>query len=147
MGRIAMSAKIPKSSQTAKPIQSATSPSANRLASVLRIYLAQRSTRESWLKSMSARDRLAPDELWARLIFWTGIMVAATFTMLCCFLAYAFVFVTQPIGAQAENDKLIGGQISTIVTFLAGSLGGILASNGLKKSSNRKDKDEDNPTQ
>jgi hypothetical protein len=97
---------------------------------------------------MAKRDRLAPDELWARLIFWTGIMVAATFTMLCAFLAYAFVFVTQPIGAQAENDKLIGGQISTIVTFLAGSLGGILASNGLKKSAaNRKEKDEDNPTQ
>lgn len=75
-------------------------------------------------------------------------MVAATFLMLCAFLAYAFVFVTQPIGAQAENDKLIGGQISTIVTFLAGSLGGILASNGLKKSaSNRKEKNEDNPTE
>lgn len=94
---------------------------------------------------MAKRDRLAPDELWARLIFWTGIMVAATFLMLCAFLAYAFVFVTQPIGAQAENDKLIGGQISTIVTFLAGSLGGILASNGLKKSTNRKESDEDNP--
>jgi len=97
---------------------------------------------------MPRRNRLAPHELWARLIFWTGIMVAATFLMLCAFLAYAFVFVTQPLGAQAENDKLIGGQISTIVTFLAGSLGGILASNGLKKTTeNRKDKDEDNSTQ
>jgi hypothetical protein len=100
------------------------------------------------MKSMPRRSRLAPHELWARLIFWTGIMVAATFLMLCAFLAYAFVFVTQPIGAQAENDKLIGGQISTIVTFLAGSLGGILASNGLKKTAdNRKEKDEDNSTQ
>lgn len=143
-----MTAKIPKSSQTSKPIRSVTSRSAMPVESALRIFLARKSTSESWIKSMAKRDRLAPDELWARLIFWTGIMVAATFTMLCAFLAYAFVFVTQPIGAQAENDKLIGGQISTIVTFLAGSLGGILASNGLKKSAaNRKEKDEDNPTQ
>lgn len=143
-----MSARIQKSSQTSKPIQNATSRSAKPVASALRIFLEQRSTRESWIKSMAKRDRLAPEDLWARLIFWTGIMVAATFTMLCAFLAYAFVFVTQPIGAQAENDKLIGGQISTIVTFLAGSLGGILASNGLKKSAaNRKEKDEENPAQ
>jgi hypothetical protein len=145
MGAIAMNAKIPKSSPTEKPIRSATSRSVKPVESALRIFLAQRSTRESWIKLMAKRDRLAPDELWARLIFWTGIMVAATFLMLCAFLAYAFVFVTQPIGAQAENDKLIGGQISTIVTFLAGSLGGILASNGLKKSANRKESDEDNP--
>jgi hypothetical protein len=136
-------AKIRKSSSTQKRIQNATDLSVRRTASALRTFLAWKSMRGLWMSRR--RNRLAPEELWARLIFWTGLMVAATFLMLCAFLAYAFVFVTQPIGAQAENDKLIGGQISTIVTFLAGSLGGILASNGLKGRKREDENAKDSP--
>jgi hypothetical protein len=47
-------------------------------------------------------------------------------------MLYSFVFVTQPISAQAPNDQALIGQISTLTTFLTGALGGMLAGNGMK---------------
>jgi hypothetical protein len=54
-------------------------------------------------------------------------------------MLYALVFVTQPVKTQAPNDKSFIDQISVLTTFLTGSLGGVLASNGLK--SRPKDKE------
>ncbi len=41
------------------------------------------------------------------------------------------IFVTQPIGAQAPNDAAFIDLLKTLAIFLTGSLGGVLASNGL----------------
>jgi hypothetical protein len=47
-------------------------------------------------------------------------------------MLYALIFVTQPISNQAPNDKAFIDLLTTLTIFLTGSLGGVLASNGLK---------------
>jgi hypothetical protein len=43
---------------------------------------------------------------------------------------WALVFVTQPIGAQAENDKMFFGVLSSVATFITGTLAGLMISTG-----------------
>jgi hypothetical protein len=47
-------------------------------------------------------------------------------------MLYALIFVTQPVSAQAPNDRAFIDLLTTLTVFLTGSLGGVLASNGLK---------------
>jgi hypothetical protein len=47
-------------------------------------------------------------------------------------MLYALIFVTQPIGAQAPNDRAFIELLTTLTVFLTGALGSVLASNGLK---------------
>jgi len=47
-------------------------------------------------------------------------------------MLYALIFVTQPISQQAPNDRAFIDLLTTLTVFLTGSLGGVLASNGLK---------------
>ena len=58
--------------------------------------------------------------------------MAVVFAFSVGVMLYALVFVTQPVKTQAPNDKSFIDQISVLTTFLTGSLGGVLASNGLK---------------
>jgi hypothetical protein len=44
---------------------------------------------------------------------------------------YGLLFVSQPL-EQAPNDKEFISLMATIVTFLSGTLAGIVASNGMK---------------
>jgi hypothetical protein len=53
-------------------------------------------------------------------------------------MLYALIFVTQPIGAQAPNDKAFIDILTTLTVFLTGALGSVLASNGLKDKSGEK---------
>ena len=55
-------------------------------------------------------------------------------------MLYALIFVTQPIGAQAPNDRAFIELLTTLTVFLTGALGSVLASNGLK------DKPAQNPS-
>jgi hypothetical protein len=41
-------------------------------------------------------------------------------------ILYALVFVTQPIGEQSENDKMFFNVLSSVATFITGTLAGIL---------------------
>jgi hypothetical protein len=63
--------------------------------------------------------RLSPEDIKARLILFIG-----------CTLS--IIFVTQPVSAQAPNDAAFIDLLKTLAIFLTGSLGGVLASNGLK---------------
>jgi len=56
-------------------------------------------------------------------------------------ITYALIFVTQPVAAQAPNDAAFIDLLKTLAIFLTGSLGGVLASNGLKDK-----KPSDTPT-
>jgi hypothetical protein len=47
-------------------------------------------------------------------------------------MLYALIFVTQPLGDQAPNDRAFIELLSTLTIFLTGALGSVLASNGLK---------------
>jgi hypothetical protein len=41
-------------------------------------------------------------------------------------ILYALVFVTQPLGEQSENDKMFFNVLSSVATFITGTLAGIL---------------------
>jgi heme A synthase len=83
------------------------------------------------------KKRLTPAELDARLKFVIGCMLGAVLLITTCFILYALVFVTQPIGAQAENDKMFFSVLSSVATFITGTLAGLMISTGR----NAEDKD------
>ena len=83
--------------------------------------------------------RHTPEEIHARLILFIGVTMAVVFAFSVGVMLYALVFVTQPVKTQAPNDKSFIDQISVLTTFLTGSLGGVLASNGLKSRPKEKE--------
>ena len=78
------------------------------------------------------RSRLTNEQLKARLIVFIGVVLAATFCFSVAGILYALIFVTQPLGDQAPNDRAFIELLSTLTIFLTGALGSVLASNGLK---------------
>jgi hypothetical protein len=86
--------------------------------------------------------RKSPEEVHAQLILIIGTTLAAVFLVVTVGITYALIFVTQPIGAQAPNDAAFIDLLKTLAIFLTGSLGGVLAGNGLKS----KQKPQDTPT-
>ena len=78
------------------------------------------------------KERLEPQDIHARLILLIGGTLAITFFIVSVGVVYALIFVTQPIGAQAPNDAAFIDLLKTLAIFLTGSLGGVLAGNGLK---------------
>jgi hypothetical protein len=61
-------------------------------------------------------------------------------------ITYALIFVTQPVSALAPNDAAFIDLLKTLAILLTGSLGGVLASNGLKdKASSDTPKTTPNP--
>jgi len=92
-------------------------------------------------KSKPAR-RKTPEEIHAQLILIIGTTLAFVFLIVTLGITYALIFVTQPIGAQAPNDAAFIDLLKTLAIFLTGSLGGVLAGNGLKS----KPKPTDTPT-
>jgi hypothetical protein len=114
-----MSAKNTKTGQSL----SAISRSAKLRGPALRTLLREMS-RE--------KKRLSPEDIHARLIFLIGAVLALTFFVITGGAVYALVFVTQPVGAQAPNDRDFIQLLQTLAIFLTGALGGVLAGNGLK---------------
>ena len=76
--------------------------------------------------------RRSPEEVHATLILIIGSTLAAVFLIVTLGITYALIFVTQPIGGQAPNDAAFIDLLKTLSIFLTGSLGGVLAGNGLK---------------
>jgi high-affinity K+ transport system ATPase subunit B len=76
--------------------------------------------------------RKTPEEIHAQLILIIGSTLAAVFLIVTLRITYALIFVTQPIGSQAPNDAAFIDLLKTLAIFLTGSLGGVLAGNGLK---------------
>jgi hypothetical protein len=89
-----------------------------------------------------ATRRRTPEDVHAQLILIIGSTLAAVFLIVTLGITYALIFVTQPIGAQAPNDAAFIDLLKTLAIFLTGSLGGVLAGNGLKS----KPKPLDTPT-
>lgn len=76
------------------------------------------------------KEKLTPEDLDARLKFVVGCVLAGVLTLTTVGVLYALVFVTQPIGAQAENDKMFFGVLSSVATFITGTLAGLMISTG-----------------
>ena len=91
---------------------------------------AQRTYMEARLKRHERR--LSNEQLKARLIVFIGVALSFTFVFSVGGMLYALIFVTQPLGDQAPNDRAFIELLSTLTIFLTGALGSVLASNGLK---------------
>ena len=85
--------------------------------------------------------RLTPEQLHARLIVFIGCTLALVFAFSVLGMLYALIFVTQPISNQAPNDRAFIDLLTTLTIFLTGSLGGVLASNGLKSKPKPQDEE------
>ena len=72
------------------------------------------------------RQRYSSDELDSRLKFFLGLTLGTILLFTTMGILYALVFVTQPIGAQSENDKMFFNVLSSVATFITGTLAGIL---------------------
>ena len=114
--------------------RSARNRNASQLEHALTTYLA--------LTRDKPARRKSPEEIHAQLILIIGATLAAVFLVVTVGITYALIFVTQPIGAQAPNDAAFIDLLKTLAIFLTGSLGGVLAGNGLKS----KPKPQDTPT-
>jgi hypothetical protein len=115
-----MSAKNLKTGQSL----SAKNRNASPLERVLTTYLDSQHHKPT--------RRRAPEDVHAQLILIIGATLAAVFLIVTVGITYALIFVTQPIGAQAPNDAAFIDLLKTLAIFLTGSLGGVLAGNGLK---------------
>jgi hypothetical protein len=76
-----------------------------------------------------ARQRLTPADLDARLKFILGVTLGSILFLTAIGIIYGLLFVTQPIGAQSENDKMFFNVLGSIATFITGTLAGILIGN------------------
>jgi hypothetical protein len=112
-----------KNTRTGKS-QNATRRSASLLERALETSLEKKLHRPA--------RRRSPEEVHATLILIIGSTLAAVFLIVTLGITYALIFVTQPIGGQAPNDAAFIDLLKTLSIFLTGSLGGVLAGNGLK---------------
>jgi ABC-type transport system involved in multi-copper enzyme maturation permease subunit len=93
---------------------------------------AQESTL-SQIGALRGRPVMSPEDKHARLILIVGITMSISFAAIVLGFVYGLLFVNQPL-EQAPNDAAFIDLLSTVVVFLTGSLGGLLASNGMKKA-------------
>ena len=115
-----MSAKITRTGRS----QNASRQSASLLELALKTSLEKKLHRPE--------RRRTPEDIHAQLILIIGATLAFVFLIVTLGITYALIFVTQPIGAQAPNDAAFIDLLKTLSIFLTGSLGGVLAGNGLK---------------
>ena len=106
-----------------------------RLNAIRQNVMFKESALKTYLEKTSMTKphrRLSNEQLKARLIVFIGVCLALVFAISVLGMLYALIFVTQPIGAQAPNDKAFIDILTTLTVFLTGALGSVLASNGLK---------------
>jgi hypothetical protein len=88
--------------------------------------LSQTDAQQKW-------PAMSPEDKHARLILIVGITLSVCFAAIVLGFVIGLLFISQPL-EQAPNDAAFIDLLSTVVVFLTGSLGGLLASNGIKKA-------------
>ena len=76
-----------------------------------------------------SRTKYTGAELDARLKFTLGIILGLILLFTATGILYGLLFVTQPVNAQSENDKMFFNVLGSIATFITGTLAGILIGN------------------
>lgn len=123
---------------------SKTGKSLNAIRHSVRLSESALKTYLEKIPMASHQRRLSNEQLKARLIVFIGVSLALTFVFSVAGMLYALIFVTQPLGDQAPNDRAFIELLSTLTIFLTGALGSVLASNGLKdKPKNGEDTPKD----
>ena len=67
------------------------------------------------------------------MVVTVGVLLAIVFSLIVLGMIWGLLFVSQPL-EQSPNDAAFIDLMSTIVVFLTGTLSGLVASNGIKKS-------------
>ena len=78
------------------------------------------------MENNMAKQRYTSADLDARLKFILGIILGLILLFTAVGILYALIFVTQPVNAQSENDKMFFNVLGSIATFITGTLAGIL---------------------
>ena len=73
-----------------------------------------------------SKQRYTSAELDARLKFALGLMLGTILLATTMGILYALIFVTQPVNAQSENDKMFFNVLGSVATFITGTLAGLL---------------------
>ena len=73
-----------------------------------------------------SKQRYTAADLDARLKFVLGLILGLILLFTAVGILYALIFVTQPVNAQSENDKMFFNVLGSIATFITGTLAGIL---------------------
>ena len=73
-----------------------------------------------------ARYRYSQAELDSRLKFTLGIILGVILLCTAIGILYGLLFVTQPVNAQSENDKMFFNVLGSVATFITGTLAGLL---------------------
>lgn len=80
--------------------------------------------------------RLTAEEIEVRVwAFVIIVLVSILFGAMVAFL-YSVTYVTQPMAGMAPIDKIYTQQISTIMVFITGVLGGVAGRSGIKAVAN-----------
>jgi nitric oxide reductase large subunit len=81
-------------------------------------------------------NRLTAEEIEVRVwAFVIVVLVSILFGAMFAFL-YSVTYVTQPMSSMAPIDKVYTQQISTIMVFITGVLGGVAGRSGIKAVAN-----------
>lgn len=89
-------------------------------------------------------NRLTAEEIEVRVwAFVIVILVTILLGAMAMFL-YSVTYVTQPMSGMAPIDKVYTSQISTIMVFITGVLGGVAGRSGIKAVANAVAKAEAN---
>ena len=81
-------------------------------------------------------NRLTAEEIEVRVwAFVIIVLVMILFGSVAAFL-YSVTYVTQPMAGMAPSDKVYTQQISTIMVFITGVLGGVAGRSGIKAVAN-----------
>ena len=94
---------------------------------------AQHDTTLSQTDAQQKWPAMSPEDKHSRLILIVGITMSVCFAAIVLGFVIGLLFISQPL-EQAPNDAAFIDLLSTVVVFLTGSLGGLLASNGIKKA-------------
>jgi hypothetical protein len=71
-----------------------------------------------------------PDFLEAKLRYFVGVSLTLILGGSIFIILYSLVFVTQPLGESAENDRALFAILTPIASFITGALGGVMAAKG-----------------
>lgn len=91
--------------------------------------------------------RLTAEEIEVRV--WAFVIVVLVTILLgaMAMFLYSVTWVTQPMSGMAPIDKVYTSQISTIMVFITGVLGGVAGRSGIKAVANAVAKAEANDTE
>jgi hypothetical protein len=91
-------------------------------------------------------NRLTAEEIEVRV--WAFVIIILVTILLGAMVAflYSVTYVTQPMAGMAPIDKIYTQQISTIMVFITGVLGGVAGRSGIKAVATAISKAEANDT-